>query len=71
MANSPKNALKSAIGKVGGPTALGRLLGITGEAVIQWEQVPPMRVLEVERVTGVSRHLLRPDIYPPSSEAAE
>ena len=34
------------------------------------ESVPPRRVLDVERVTGVPRHLLRPDIYP-LTEAAE
>lgn len=34
----------------------------------RWETgvrgIPPTRVLEIERVTGISRHDLRPDLYP-------
>lgn len=43
---------------------LARALGITIGAVSQWDRVPAERVLDVERVTGISRHELRPDIYP-------
>lgn len=39
-------------------------LGITHSAVSQWRRVPADRVLEVERITGIPRHELRPDIYP-------
>lgn len=49
-----------------GASAIARELGITPQAVGQWERVPAGRVLEVERVTGVSRSDLRPDLYPPS-----
>jgi DNA-binding transcriptional regulator YdaS (Cro superfamily) len=70
MSESPQEALQSAVVAAGGFTALGRRLGISGEAIMQWDMVPPRRVLEVEKVTGISRFLLRPDIYPPS-EAAE
>ena len=50
---------------VGGPSALARAIGgISPQAVGQWQRVPAERVIEVERVTGVSRHELRPDIYP-------
>lgn len=44
---------------------IARACGITHGAVSQWRQVPAERVLVVERVTGVPRHELRPDIYPP------
>lgn len=57
-------ALREAIRRAGGQRALGRQLGIAGNAVRQWLRVPAERVLEVERLTGVSRHDLRPDIYP-------
>ena len=48
----------------GGPTALGNALGISPQAISQWGKVPAERVLDVERITGVSRHQLRPDLYP-------
>lgn len=44
---------------------LARHLGITRGAVAKWKRVPAERVLAVEAYTGISRHLLRPDIYPP------
>lgn len=43
---------------------LGERLGITSSAIFQWREVPAERVLEVERHLGVSRHDLRPDLYP-------
>ena len=56
-------ALEAAKIKVGGASALSRALRITPQAVNQWQVVPPERVLEVERHSGVSRHSLRPDIF--------
>lgn len=32
--------------------------------------LPPEHVLKVEAATGISRHELRPDIYPPEEQAA-
>lgn len=42
---------------------LARLIDLSVQAVSQWDEVPAERCLTVERVTGVSRHVLRPDIY--------
>ena len=58
-----KSALLRAKKAAGGNSGLGRLLGISSQAVSQWERIPADRVLDVERATGVSRHELRPDIY--------
>ncbi|MBA6142313.1 helix-turn-helix domain-containing protein [Pseudomonas juntendi] len=51
----------------GGQSALARILKVTPQAVQKMcasGRVPAERVLEIEKATGVSRHELRPDIYP-------
>lgn len=50
---------------------LAALTGVNKSTVTRWAQrkTPAERVLEIERVTGVSRHELRPDIYPVDAEA--
>lgn len=59
-------ALTAALAAVGGPSALARLLGnITSQAVSQWRRVPATRVYAVEKATGISRRLLRPDVFCP------
>jgi DNA-binding transcriptional regulator YdaS (Cro superfamily) len=64
MVDGRKKALERAIKAAGGAGSLGAALGITPQAISQWEEVPPLRVLAVERVSGVPRHELRPDLYP-------
>lgn len=49
--------------KVGGIVKLSLALGLSRGAVSQWTRVPAERVLEVERVSGVPREILRPDLY--------
>lgn len=60
--------LERAVAVLGSSSELARKLGVTPSAVLQWEKVPPSRVLEVERHTGISRHELRPDIFGPASK---
>jgi DNA-binding transcriptional regulator YdaS (Cro superfamily) len=38
---------------------------ITREAVWDWRRVPAGHVLAVERLLGIPRHLIRPDLYEP------
>lgn len=64
-------ALLKAISAVENAEFLAEKLAISPQALSQWKRVPPLRVIEVERITGVPRHELRPDIYPaPEQESA-
>jgi DNA-binding transcriptional regulator YdaS (Cro superfamily) len=61
-----EDGLEAAIEAAGGLRALARLLGITHQAILQWQErdkVPADRILDIERVTGVGRERLRPDLY--------
>ncbi|MEG8040474.1 YdaS family helix-turn-helix protein [Sphingomonas sp. LR60] len=53
---------------LGGQAATARLLGITQPSVWAWlkngKPLPGEHVLKVEGATGISRHDLRPDLYP-------
>ena len=47
-------------------TELASLISVTPQAVNQWVRtgrVPAERCMAVEQATGVSRHLLRPDVF--------
>jgi TorA maturation chaperone TorD len=55
--------LAEAIRAVGGITELARQIGISQPSVSNWHRVPAERVIAVEAITGVSRAILRPDLY--------
>ena len=59
-------ALDRAIRAATSGVALARLLDVSPMTISQWKVrgVPAKRVLSIEQATGVSRHELRPDIYP-------
>lgn len=57
-----------AASKSGGIVALARELGIRHTALYSWKRIPAERVLDIERITGISRHELRPDIFGPAHE---
>tara|TARA_Y100000034_G_scaffold132488_2_gene195602 strand:- start:2099 stop:2329 length:231 start_codon:yes stop_codon:yes gene_type:complete len=48
-------------------SSVAQELNISQQAVSQWVKagrVPAGRVLDVEKITGISRHVLNPVIYP-------
>lgn len=65
--------LQEAIRAVGGVSELARRIGISQPSVSNWDRVPAERVLSVEAATGVSRAILRPDLFaaPASAEIDE
>lgn len=44
-------------------------LGLTRASVVKWEKVPAERVVDIERITGIRRELLRPDLYARGTKA--
>jgi DNA-binding transcriptional regulator YdaS (Cro superfamily) len=56
--------VQRAADRAGGLAELARRLGITHNAFYRWHQVPAGRVLPIERITGIPRHEMRPDLYP-------
>lgn len=61
-------ALEAAVAKAGGQSQFARDLGTNQPTVWRWinqsKRLPAEYVLTAERLYGVSRHDLRPDIYP-------
>ena len=61
-------ALERAVDLAGGQTALATALGVAQGRIWNWlnrdQRVPAEMVIPIEEATGVSRHDLRPDIYP-------
>ena len=57
-------AIKSAISKAGGASALAVSLGVTPQVVTNWVKrgVPAERCPDIERLTGVMCEELRPDV---------
>ncbi|PPQ16374.1 hypothetical protein CV770_26730 [Bradyrhizobium sp. AC87j1] len=51
----------------GGITALAGALKINRQAIYQWSRIPAERVIPVERISGISREELRPDLFGPSA----
>lgn len=61
-----EEAIDRAISLVGGPAEMARKCDVSIQAVTQWGVCPHHRVLQIERLTHrkVTRHELRPDLYP-------
>lgn len=65
--------LQEAIRVAGSVSELARRIGISQPSVSSWDRVPVERVVSVESATGVSRAVLRPDLFAatPASDADE
>jgi len=67
-----KERTQELIRLAGGPTFIASIFGIHSQAVSQWERVPAERCLAIEEATagGLTRYMMRPDIYGQSPRAA-
>jgi DNA-binding transcriptional regulator YdaS (Cro superfamily) len=65
---TPFEALERVVEAAGSQAKLGRALGVSSTAVWKWvaqsRWIPGEYVLMAEELYGVSRHDLRPDLYP-------
>ncbi|KQS50949.1 transcriptional regulator [Sphingomonas sp. Leaf198] len=65
---SSHDALRRAVEAMGSQSAVARLLGVSQPSVWKWlskaKALPAEHVLAIEAATGISKHELRPDIYP-------
>tara|TARA_R110002072_G_scaffold38314_4_gene110888 strand:- start:1415 stop:1723 length:309 start_codon:yes stop_codon:yes gene_type:complete len=69
------DALTVAVQQLGSQSALARLCEVSQPTVWKWlhkaKRVPAEYVLAIEAATNVSRHELRPDIYPREEPPAQ
>jgi len=63
-----KSHIRKTIQLAGGARRVAATLGLKSAQVVHnWAargSIPPRYILDVERLSGVSRHDLRPDLYP-------
>jgi DNA-binding transcriptional regulator YdaS (Cro superfamily) len=59
------SSIEQAIANVGGRSQVAKRLGVTVEAVRQWieRRIPAERAVELEKISGVHRSELRPDLW--------
>lgn len=80
-AMKPMEALETAITAAGGLSNLADKLEVSPQVIVNWRRrgnIPPDRVLAIEAATidgetgapRVTRHDLRPDLYPTEARAA-
>ena len=68
----PSNeGLQQAIRAAGGVTELARRIGISQPSISNWSRIPAERVLAVEAATGITRAVLRPDLYAEDSSGLD
>lgn len=63
ISHTRDGGLQAAIAAVGSVSELARRLDLSQPTVSAWRRVPSHRIVQVEAVTGVSRLILRPDLY--------
>jgi len=47
----------------GGVAYVAKELGLSRQSIYQWTEVPADHLVNLERITGVDRSLIRPDLF--------
>jgi DNA-binding transcriptional regulator YdaS (Cro superfamily) len=55
---------------LGGVRKASEALYISMQAVSKWKRIPNSRIAQIEHLTGIPRHEIRPDIYGASADAS-
>jgi len=55
--------LSEAIRIAGGKSALADKLGVRPQSVGKWRRIPYNRIIQVEKLIGISREILCPELY--------
>ena len=63
MAKKYSASVKAAIKAAGGLSNLAAGLGIKPQSVTKWKRIPEDRIVDVEKLTGIPREKLRPNLY--------
>lgn len=63
MKNKPFDAIRY-IEKHRLATVVADACGISRQAASQWRRVPAVRAIAVAKALGVTRHMIRPGLYP-------
>ena len=58
-----ENLLKFIRSERGRLRDLAAALSVSPSTILTWKDVPPRYVLQIEGITGISKHVLRPDVF--------
>lgn len=61
--NKRNPVINSIAKKLGGIVALSEALGLSRGAASLWKEIPVKHVHRLEKLTGIPREVLRPDVY--------
>ena len=62
--------INKAASKLGGIVAMSQALGLSRGAAANWSEIPVDHVAKLEKLTGIPREVLRPDIFRREAKAA-
>lgn len=61
---------KEIIRKAGGPLRVSQVIQRHHSTVCGWDKIPPCHARVISELSGVSVHIIRPDVFGPESSAS-